>query len=355
MQRRAGWVVRSVAVVSLLLVGLPASPVMGAGAARGALADVVTIAPDDAWAVGRRHLLVHWDGASWTQVPWTTMLSPEYAAVDASSGSDVWAVGRVTRYDQWRPLILHWNGAAWRPSGVPQIPGEVALADVTVRSPTKAWAVGWTEVFSIEGGGRVLVRSVVLRWNGASWTRVAAPPDIRLEAVVRMGAATLWVAGTSDNGNPVILRRRDGSWRSFVVPVPAGSSCRLTDLDRHEVVGWCRDPLDRIVPYAARFGDGGLTIQDPPGRGVMLAVDVATTTFAVGSADARAALWRRNIDQETWRRAPFPAPTGGRSSLLGVSVRADREAWVVGWRTSGGQHVPFAAHWDGGAWTVTPV
>jgi hypothetical protein len=353
MSRRIQLSMTAVVFVGLLAAGGPAA---GATAGlRGPLKDVVAAGPGDAWAVGRG-TIVHWDGAAWTPTPWVTPLSPQYAAIDASGSDDVWAVGRVTRYDVWRPLIVHWTGTAWRHARMPSIPGEVSLNDVAAVSLDEAWAVGRAVTFPVASGSPERERPVVLMWDGASWTRVAVPGTGRLDAVARVGTGTLWVAGRTETGQPVLLRRRgDGTWRTFPVAEAAGTDCRITDLDRHQAVGWCTDGI-HVTPYAARFSADGIEPQDVGGRGRLMSVDVAAITLGGGTdGDGHARLWRRSNETQTWRRGSFPTPATGRSGLLGVSVRTGSDAWAVGWRVVGGVVRPFAAHWDGSGWTVTPI
>ena len=78
-----------------------ASPNVGAG--DNTLLGVAALSPTDAWAVGeaadpdggRRPLIEHWDGDSWTVVPSPSMgVSAGLAAVVGISPTDVWAVGR---------------------------------------------------------------------------------------------------------------------------------------------------------------------------------------------------------------------------------------------------------------------
>jgi hypothetical protein len=61
---------------------------------------------DDVWAVGRRGLILHWDGAGWTELVSGT--TADLFRVWGSGANDVWAVGE-------RGTIVHWNGTSWSP------------------------------------------------------------------------------------------------------------------------------------------------------------------------------------------------------------------------------------------------
>jgi hypothetical protein len=201
------------------------------------LSDVVTIAPDDAWAVGRwspvpdgqaAPFAVHWDGDGWTVVEtfdfryWSTLFD-----VSATGPDDVWAVGsRSVRVDEGsvyeRALALRWDGAAWRAVKVPVVANRAAylLESVDARTRRDAWAVGvisratttdalsfhwngerWRPVPTVDTSetfelladvaiqerdrawavgfgyhaGRARDETVIVRWNGTRWRRVPSP------------------------------------------------------------------------------------------------------------------------------------------------------------------------------------
>ena len=87
------------------------------------LSSVTVVSACNAWAVGTdinsglaQTLIEHWVGASWTVVP-----SPDpgnsdntLSSVRALSANNAWAVGSTTSTSTGTtPLILHWDGAGW--------------------------------------------------------------------------------------------------------------------------------------------------------------------------------------------------------------------------------------------------
>ncbi len=94
------------------------------GTRSNGLSDLVALAPDDAWAVGSwsghplhnsAPLIMHWDGADWTQVAvpdaYSVSVAPGFntlTAVDGSGPDDVWAVG-IRSVGRPSPFI----GTAW--------------------------------------------------------------------------------------------------------------------------------------------------------------------------------------------------------------------------------------------------
>jgi hypothetical protein len=59
-------------------------------------------------------LIVHWNGASWKQVPSPGPRHSVLYAVAATSAGDAWAVGYTNTSRGGLALILRWNGAKWK-------------------------------------------------------------------------------------------------------------------------------------------------------------------------------------------------------------------------------------------------
>jgi len=196
---------------------------------------VVTLAPNDAWAVGYsqagqhpRTLTIHWDGSTWSLVPspdpgtdfnvlwgigtdgtngvwalghygdpdshfqalylrltgteWDLATAPDGdarhqtpTALSGASAGEVWAVGSEPTSSF---LVAKWEGSSWSvfPAAVP--PGadfSASLTDVVVISSTDAWAVGR---YQGEGGGNQIL-ALVEHWDGARWRLVEMlGPDV---------------------------------------------------------------------------------------------------------------------------------------------------------------------------------
>jgi hypothetical protein len=143
----------------------------------------------DAWAVGSyfnpttfasETLALHWNGTSWSKVaspnPGGTTSSSDYsylAGVSAHSATDAWAVGYYGNptTGATETLALHWNGTSWskvasqNPGGTTNSSDYNILSGVSADSATDAWAVG-DYGNPPPGAGETLV----LRWNGTSWS-----------------------------------------------------------------------------------------------------------------------------------------------------------------------------------------
>ena len=162
---------------------------------RWQLYGVVAISSNNVWAVGEQSIL-HWNGSSWSNVSFPLPPNDAYRilrGVSATSASDIWAVG----YGQWpyfdgtryAPLTYHWDAARW--NLIPNAGGlDELLSSVTAIAPNDAWGVG--------DNGQTQ------HWNGAEWTRVAAPyPGLggRFNGVAAASVNDVWAVGTSIDAN----------------------------------------------------------------------------------------------------------------------------------------------------------
>lgn len=206
------------------------------------LTGVAATAPDNAWAVGTFNdgtasstLIVHWNGTTWKK---TASPNPEFAdaleSVDATSAANAWAVGISADGTDFQTLILHWNGRRWAHVASPNPGGPAANAHVltglAAPSANSAWAVGEaTHVDAaaahqlrtagqMPGADGFLVgrsrapagtsstfggRTLVLHWNGITWTSVTSPNlgsgNETFLTAVAASANTTWAAGTFTN------------------------------------------------------------------------------------------------------------------------------------------------------------
>src|SRR5215472_17350293 len=117
--------------------------VPGAGPNPSSLYGVAVVSANDAWAVGaagRRPLIEHWDGTSWSEAAAQPGGGQLYG-IAARSSSDVWAVGQ-TNTEQ--TLVKHWNGLRWSTVSSPNADPYNTLFGVCIISHNDAWAVGFS-------------------------------------------------------------------------------------------------------------------------------------------------------------------------------------------------------------------
>lgn len=347
-----------------------------------AVMGVSAITRSDAWAVGsysaagKSHVLIlHWNGRSWTRaaVPALTA-SSSLNAVSAISRSDVWAVGHSSRDS----LILHWNGRKWSQVPSPS-PGQLStgLSGVAGVSATSAWAVGTADN---DGGGQVLI----LRWNGRSWAR-AAPASLGsvsfLSGVAAVSRSDAWAVGeyyptgASQSSVTLILRWNGTTWSHVPSPNagrdgnPALNAVSAASASSAWAVG-NYEPSSRTVEIASltlRWSGGkwrAVASPDPRGSFVTHLEGVsavsASNAWAVGWYATRStccAVTRaliRHWNGRKWSQVAIPNP--GRpghhnNSLAAVSSLSARNARAVGSSFRGAVQDSLILHWNGRAWT----
>jgi hypothetical protein len=194
-----------------------------------ALEDVSVVSERDVWAVGNSYLgsfIIHWDGRSWRVVP-----SPNVgwlSAVHAVSGNDIWVVGQrgAAGGAVYKPLIQHWDGTRWTEVPSPSTGAQFTiLEDVSGRSGDLVWAVGSAWDGGAEGPGPQ--QPIIASWDGAEWRLVPGPDvgEAELSAVVGLSETEAWAVGRA--GTRSLIVRWDGtSWTAPGVPSP-GAEDRL--------------------------------------------------------------------------------------------------------------------------------
>ena len=205
---------------------------------------VAVLSPCNAWAVGdydpAQTLIVHWDGASWTQVPEPGPRDrrPALFGVNALSASNVWAVGEYFDGSAFRTLIVHWNGSAWTQVPSPNVHGATqnVLKAVRGTSAANVWAVGYFH------NGSNVDQTLILHWNGTSWKRVPSPDpsgpalDQELTGVSGDSAQDAWAVGfyfTGSLDKSMILHWNGTSWKQVTSPNPGSQGTFLSGCARH--------------------------------------------------------------------------------------------------------------------------
>lgn len=280
-----------------------------------------------AWAVGGRYdpgagatvpYALGWDGSSWTDTPVPYPAGGQGAvlmAVSAAAADDVWAVGTKTMANNLsRTFASHWDGSGWTTVATPNAgaPGTGVLNGVVAVAPDDAWAVGST---SGQGGPE---RTLILRWDGSTWSVVPSPnrgpwPN-GLSDVAAVASTDVWAVGTWRTkafvGRTLSLRWDGSAWRRVATPSPGTR-------------------------------DDGLS-----GVSTVAADDV----WAVGGRGLRGLAER--WDGSAWEVVPTPNPSvnAGLSDVVAITAA---EAWASGsWIDLVHRRVAAQVQrWDGSAWT----
>ena len=369
---------------------LPLSPIAGQ------LIGVSAGPGGSAWAAGSttsgRTLIVHWNGAAWSQ---PASPSPGSAALlhGVSTGPDgsAWAAGNTcasgcgTPSETDQTLILHWDGATWSQTASPS-PGSTAFLYGVGASPDgSAWAVGYT------GTPAGADRTLILYWDGTTWSRVASPSPGRDALLLGVSAGpdgSAWAVGdscmsrcgtTSAIYRMLILHWDGKAWSMAIRPslgrnaylygVSAGpgdsawavgyictSGCHTaSEADQVLILRW--DGTSWSQAAAPGLGSDALlaAVSAGPG-GIAWAVGSSCTPGCLATrATTRALILRWN--GTVWSQAASPSPAG-QAILTGVSAAPGGSAWAVGYTCTPGCFAPSEANqtlimrWNGVTWSA---
>ncbi len=122
----------------------------------------------------------------------------------ATSATNAWAVGYTRTAGPYHTMILHWNGRSWTrvrsPGGT--FGNNATLDGVAATGGANAWAVG----IGYDNTGRN--EAFILHWNGTAW-RQAGSPDLAvstfLQGVAAASAGTARAVGSTGDTPPRAL------------------------------------------------------------------------------------------------------------------------------------------------------
>ena len=267
---------------------------------------------------------MRWDGSSWSIVP-----SPNVNGVDnhylggvtCVSASDCWAVG--SRTDNIglsaRTLILRWDGTSW--SIVPSAPDTSAvqgldLEAVSCASASECMAVGFSR-------GTAGDYAFAMRWDGTSWSVVPVPPTTEadmfytpseyLYGVTCAASSDCWAAGAHWTGT---------LYRTLV--------------DHWDGNTWTA----ATSPNTAADQDN-----------ILSAVTCVSSAdcWAVGSSDAYSQALIERWDGTSWTIVPS---TQAGNPLNAVTCLSASDCWAAGpYYTPNPPAQTLLMHWDGTSWT----
>src|SRR6516225_3161041 len=174
----------------------------------GILRDVYAASPASAWAVGsqsgggtgrRNQLIEHWNGRAWqvATVPAVSEFTTELYSVSGTSANDIWAVGdqETAASGAYIPevtLIMHWDGTSWT-----RVPSPNPTAFVNRLVMVKAFALNdvWASGFAEATDGQPFT-NFTLHWNGTSWSQISTPDPAMMVASGSSGS-DVWFMGAT--------------------------------------------------------------------------------------------------------------------------------------------------------------
>jgi hypothetical protein len=161
------------------------------------------------WAIGPATIL-RWDGAAWRSValPHTDKLT----AIQVVGPNDVWAAGQGTAFrgtgQAQASFVYHWDGASW--TTLPYTEIFSIINDIHVVSATDVWAVG--QFHLSHPPFQVGLRA---HWDGTRWIATTTSDDPYQEIVGPPDGSSLTV--TTGRG---VLYFDGTTWTSAVLPQP---------------------------------------------------------------------------------------------------------------------------------------
>jgi hypothetical protein len=297
----------------------------------------------------------------------------ELAGVECNSTTSCVAVGAYnTSASVYWAMVAVWNGTEWSLQSVPKPAGakRSILLDVSCSDASNCTAVGG---YMNSSGVQV---SFAARWNGSSWTQQTTPnpggssntvlQNISCNDRYSCVAVGDWL--NSGIWKPMAQYWNNAGWSLDTVAIPAGATfglfdgvaCRITCLTS----GWYTDSggknktlgeVKEIPSWTLRTMSEASTKD----RIVGISCPEASACVGVGSEFvssfvdvSRTFLWNGT----SWSASSKPAPAGAMTSkLVNVSCSAAGVCTAVGDYSTGGPHMPFAARYASGSWTVQSV
>ena len=300
-------------------------PDPGGNGVSGTLWGVAVLSPCNAWAVGYyepgQTQIMHWDGASWTQMPSPNPgTDSRLFSVHALTASNAWAVGEYYDGSIFKTLILHWDGTSWKQVPSPNVSGATqnVLHAVRGTSATNVWAVG-----NYHNSSNV-DQTLILHWNGTSWKVVPSPDpsgptlDQALTGVSGSSASDAWAVGFYFTGafdKSMILHWNGSSWKQVTSPDPGAQGTFLEGV-----------------------------------RAMSASNAWAVGSSYDGTADKTLIV---HWDGSAWKQVKSPNPGGAtrNNDLNSVAATTATDAWTVGEYDTGSGTRTLVLHWDGSAWT----
>jgi len=180
------------------------------------------------WAIGS--LVERYNGSNWV-----AMSSPAGVALrglDVVSPSEVWVAG----YSGSAATVAQWKNGTWTTRYTQASTGRhlTVFEAIAVDGSDQVWAVGWDRDYDAPGRP---VSSLVVHFNGTSWTRETTPNPANRNTLMDVALANgevfaVGVAQDTSGGGitprSLMLRRQSTGWSSLTVPKgEAGSQDQL--------------------------------------------------------------------------------------------------------------------------------
>ncbi len=311
-------------------------------------------------------LVQAWDGKEWS-----TQTSPnpegkttaQLAGVSCASTTACTAVGSSGASGEYVTLGEGWNGTTWslQTTPNPKAKDNAQFAAVSCATSSACLAVGYDYY---EG------RGVAEFWNGKEWTLHKGSLDRRPTAV-SCGSASACLAvgvknGTSPlaevwegeggswwEGSELAPKTPEGGWGLTLEGVSCTAATTCTAVGSYLIGG-------KSLPLIERLSGFSWSMQTPATANQASLNDVSCASsshcVSVGGQleGATGTSLAERWDGTKWSTLSVPSPAGATGSeLQEVSCSSTSACLALGTYTASGSEKPFAAAWNGTAWTLT--
>jgi hypothetical protein len=349
-----------------------------------------------AWAVGYYFntaanatdtLVLHWNGTSWAKAssPNPSSTDNELLGVSATSATNAWAVGYYTNNKSGidDTLILHWNGKTWSQmkSASPSASFN-GLFGVSATSGANAWAVGYYCV--LHCGLNIGFNTLLLRWNGTTWSRVTIPDPSTtgngLSGVSATSTSNAWAAGyyinPATHATDTLTERWNGTaWSKVASANPNSTFTSLSGVSADSPTdAWAAGSYQISTPgttgtfteqWNGTAWSKAATPSPSPSSNYLFGVNAnsGTDVWAVGRYCASGCGGTSEVDKtlllhwngSRWSKVSNPNPSSSFNELWGVSAVSAHNAWAVGdyCTPACSAYHTLILHWNGSTWTQT--
>lgn len=325
------------------------------------LNDVVTISPNEVWAVGynatadnccrpKIPVALRWNGTQWNSipVPLPAGTDGELISVDAAAGSNnVWAVGVTRRptgpfgYSE-KGWLIRWDGTNWNTVTEFEDPvspqfGIGVVKSIGVVSDNNVWIVG----------ARIGGASWTLNYNGTNLTTIPSPnADMggnKLNDISIISADDIWAVGSF-----MVIRWNGTEWRIVPGNLPRGMHLSgVAAVSPNEVwaVGGTTtcgpfmgcSSSDAIIRYDGTTWTIAPVEQFPATQVILNAISASGSNdvWVVGLVDTKTLVlhYENGVFRRVQSENVPPAPSGSFHELVSVSALTPNEVWTVGYAT----------------------
>ncbi len=285
------------------------------------------------------------------------------AKVSMDSAEDGWAVGTQC---QWpcgqaiHPFFSHFTGGAWQAVTVTGLTDGIGLHDVHMVTANDGWAVGYD--------ANAPAQSLVLHYDGTSWSRVAADAIGGLNTLAMVSATEGWAI--TDSSNKRILHYHHAQWKAETLPAAISWAESIDILSATD--GWLgATSLDGgqgtgnvTAGMFLRLINGQWRVQQtfPKAQITSLSMSSATDGWATGEIDtvvnhnvtSKIAFW--HYTEGRW--VQLPDQTGGGladGAIATLKMLSPTDGWLLS--VKGLEHIgsPIAVptviyHYNGVTW-----